>query len=77
MAAEAMEGLRETSSDGPNTAQPESQQERDRTPPHNSYDELPDAPPESEGSNFQFQDAHMPLDVCLLWRHRSVRCFKG
>jgi hypothetical protein len=77
MAAEAMEGLKETSSNGPNTAQPESQQEREGTPTHSSHDELPDAPPESEGSDFHFQDAHMPLDVCLPWRHRSGRCFKG
>ena len=64
-AAQVTEGSTETSP-GAHVIQPESQKEREETPTHNNQDERPEAQPQSESSEFEFQDANIPLDVCHL-----------
>lgn len=65
-ATEAAEALPETSLHGPPTTQRKSQQELEETPIDNNRDERPEAQPQSDSSEFEFQDAHVPLDVCFL-----------
>jgi hypothetical protein len=72
---EAVATLTETSSDGP-PANHERQKEQEEHPIHNAHNERSEAQPESESSEFEFQDAYMPLAVCLLWQFRSSSCFK-
>lgn len=73
--------LAETSPDRPHTTQPESQRKQEEAPIHITHNERSEAQPEmqkeSESSEFEFQDAHLPLAVLSLVEYSSGRIFNG
>lgn len=72
-----------TVSDNPDIRQSASQQEHKGAFSQNCRHEKSEEQPENESSNapesaeFEFQDAHLPLEVCLLCWHESYLHFSG
>jgi hypothetical protein len=66
-ATQAAPPLPEISPESPRSAQPKSEPEPEEPRIHKSHDERHETQPDSESFEFEFQDAHLPLAVCLLW----------